>query len=520
MIHPTLTIQRWIPPIVITIMLFTLVVYFKLYGIHFEWDDANYLYRGLYHANQISEIGDLLFLRLPYSLFFESPKPPFLTGWISTWFLLFGKENFEIVIIFSTIIPYVLLSFLVYFVSSIIWTRTSGILSLLFFWSSPIGMKFSTLVLTEIWTSFWLLATLISLSAAIIKGKLYLYLICGFSLGLLMLSKHSFSIFLFGPLGVTILIWLRSRRIGPTFPFVASSAVLVGAMITGGWWYVRNVEAALAHATYTANALLPATPRFLRPTEIAWEFLGPAGISVIILLTTIAVIRRKILLEKGSFAADERQVTFALLAISSIVVSILLFLIPKFYEVRYVMPTLPLVSIIVGGAYGILRTHITAPMRAAVFALAVVAALFSIGHKIATGGDSQVAWKTDELLDSTLQKYHIKSICNFGNMPDWNIYHLRFFIEMIGGRERGRTIVDFSELVDLGLAKLENGCDLVFMVNFDETKYRDDKFLTKLNLAVPDAMRFLTLNVKYRQLPVDSSTYKFYISEAVLKRRL
>lgn len=45
-----------------------------------SWDDSNYLQRGLYHARQVREKGNLELLRLAYSLRFESPKPPGFTA--------------------------------------------------------------------------------------------------------------------------------------------------------------------------------------------------------------------------------------------------------------------------------------------------------------------------------------------------------------------------------------------------------------------------------------------------------
>src|SRR5271166_1223102 len=71
------------------------------------WDDADYLRRGLAearHASSGTTVG--VMPRLFASLIKEQPKPPLLVCWIALGTLLTGRAQIDMLMVYSSVLPF------------------------------------------------------------------------------------------------------------------------------------------------------------------------------------------------------------------------------------------------------------------------------------------------------------------------------------------------------------------------------------------------------------------------------
>ena len=75
------------------------------------WDDADYLRRGLADARHADAGPKLVAIpRLLDRLIRERPKPPFLVGWIALGALLVGRSHIDLLMVCSSVVPFLLLA--------------------------------------------------------------------------------------------------------------------------------------------------------------------------------------------------------------------------------------------------------------------------------------------------------------------------------------------------------------------------------------------------------------------------
>ncbi len=240
-----------------------------------EYDDAAYLHRGLYHAAQVSERGNLLLPRLVWSLSFESPKPPLFHGVIALAALAFGRDNLGAVLVTATLVPLLALSPAIYALAREAAIPRAGLLALATYLAMPAALALGTRLLTET----TLAATVVGATFFFFRrargGGLGDEIGAGVCSGLSLLAKLLGPLFL-APVGALALweCWRTEgwRRAVRFFAVAAGITVLIA-----GPWYLqqwrRGARLRAATPAVTSRRLY-GSPAWMRPFDFVRGTVG------------------------------------------------------------------------------------------------------------------------------------------------------------------------------------------------------------------------------------------------------
>ena len=102
------------------------------------WDDADYLRRGLADARHATSGTTLAVIpRLLARLIKEQPKPPLLVGWIALGALLTGRSHIDMLMVYSSVVPFLLLALGTVGLARRFHGPAAGLLALAFLLASP-----------------------------------------------------------------------------------------------------------------------------------------------------------------------------------------------------------------------------------------------------------------------------------------------------------------------------------------------------------------------------------------------
>ncbi len=122
------------------------------------WDDADYLRRGLSNARLAESGGPLLVLpRAIDRLLSEQPKPPWFVAWIELGVHAIGRSSVDLLILFSTVVPYSFLMLAVVVTGRWLRGAWGGLLALVCLAASPLSLAFGDKVMVETFLALWVL---------------------------------------------------------------------------------------------------------------------------------------------------------------------------------------------------------------------------------------------------------------------------------------------------------------------------------------------------------------------------
>lgn len=419
------------------------------------WDDANYLYRGLYHANQVSHKAEPRMLRLYYSLLLEAPKPPLLTGWIATGALVFGKENVLTLILWSTVVVFAFTSIAVFGIANNLFGPSVARVATVCYWCSPLALNLAAAVMVETFMSLWILLALFAMARFLERPSGPWAMLGGLSVGLAMLTKASF-VFLLGPPMVyfACAIWRQHRSEGKVLRYLVLLFMTTAPVAAP--WYVRNAAAAYRFAVWAAGDVPDAA-------ELHWalRILSlPVGVMgwPMLLVTVAGLLGLPWRSRAGGIGvvgtARRRFVVGSVVGAMSGTVVLLL---PSYLEPRFLLPVWAAVSICVAILLSELR-------RIVVWILVGLALTYSVAATMVTGNYGRgIPYGIVALVDQLRLEYSVKRICNGGSTAAWNVYKLRLVNEL---RSEPRT-VDFVDLSSVEPARLRGEleeCDAILVL--------------------------------------------------------
>lgn len=425
-----------------------------------EYDDAVYLYRGLYHAAQVTERGNLLLPRLAWSLGFEAPKPPLFHAVIALAALAFGRDHLGAVLVAATLLPLLALTAAIYALAREAASPRAGLLALTTYFAMPAALVLGTRLLTET-----------TVAATIVAGTFFFFrrargggfrdeLAAGICCGLSLLAKLLGPLFL-APVGALALFecWRREgpRRAGRFAVVVAGIALLLA-----GPWYLRNGRAALDFARYAHTHLpnLYAYPAWMRPLDF---LRGTVGWVALMLLFAF-VFPRPHESQPGDNPRLLRRMILCSAALSALTIGI-----QPMFDPRYWLPAAALLATWAGVGLDAAWQQLAGRPLRWLLPVASTALLVASIHSLATAPRPQTPWtafRAIELLSTTTKS--LPRLCTLGSNPDWNIEKLRLAVELATVRPRLRVddlLVD-GKAVDLP-SRLA-GCDVVIALRPDQ----------------------------------------------------
>ena len=125
------------------------------------WDDADYLRRGLTDARLATNgHAALVIPRALDRLLQEQPKPPLLVGWITLCALVLGRANLGVLILISSVVPFLLLLITVAKLARRSGGPWAGLIAVACVIASPRAFSFGGKVMVETLLSLWVLLAL------------------------------------------------------------------------------------------------------------------------------------------------------------------------------------------------------------------------------------------------------------------------------------------------------------------------------------------------------------------------
>ncbi|MGA9922647.1 MAG: glycosyltransferase family 39 protein [Isosphaeraceae bacterium] len=393
------------------------------------WDDADYLRRGLADARHATSGTTLAVIpRLLARLIKEQPKPPLLVGWIALGALLTGRSHIDMLMVYSSVVPFLLLALGTVGLARRFHGPAAGLLALAFLLASPRALSFGGKVMVETFLAFWVLLALGLASELAVWPRRTTGIALGLATGLALLTKLTAVLLLAGT-SVSFLWWmfrpgpdrsLRKRTLG---------WAIVTCLAVAGPWYACNARAAVRFGTFSAryNLLAEGQPRIVAPRDRLGRILSDLpGWPLIVML---GVVGFGISVRRGSNPTLETAETAALcstparfrvLVVASTLVAAGALMIPAYFDTRFLLPLWPSIAVVLGGALAQAFRGLTFRPRVAIGAALAASLAASIAGVVGEPA-STTCWAARGLIDQIVSRYGVTTLANVGNVADWNV---------------------------------------------------------------------------------------------------
>ena len=234
-----------------SLVLLTLLVLVR-HG-NLAWDDADYLRRGLADARHASS-GTIVTVipRLLARLIKEQPKPPLLVGWIALGALLIGRLHIDTLMVYSSVVPFLLLALGAIGLARRHHGSVAGLLALAFLLASPRALSFGGKVMVETLLAFWVLLALGLASGLADRPRRRTGIALGLATGLALLTKLTTVLLLAGA-SVPFLWWMLRPGLDRSLRQRVLGWSTVACLAVAGPWYAGNARAAVQFGAFSAR---------------------------------------------------------------------------------------------------------------------------------------------------------------------------------------------------------------------------------------------------------------------------
>ncbi|MGZ3469713.1 MAG: glycosyltransferase family 39 protein, partial [Isosphaeraceae bacterium] len=393
------------------------------------WDDADYLRRGLADARHATSETTLAVIpRLLARLIKEQPKPPLLVGWIALGALLTGRSHIDMLMVYSSVVPFLLLALGTVGLARRFHGPAAGLLALAFLLASPRALSFGGKVMVETFLAFWVLLALGLASELAVWLRRTTGIALGLATGLALLTKLTAVLLLAGA-SVSFLWWMFRPGPDRSLRKRALGWAIVTCLAVAGPWYACNARAAVRFGTFSAryNLLAEGQPRIVPPRDRLGRILSDLpGWPLIVML---GVVGFGISVRRGSNPTLETAETAALcstparfrvLAVASTLVAAGALMIPAYFDTRFLLPLWPSIAVVLGGALAQAFRGLTFRPRVAIGAALAASLAASIAGVVGEPA-STTCWAARGLIDQVVSRYGVTTLANVGNVADWNV---------------------------------------------------------------------------------------------------
>src|SRR5271157_696787 len=393
------------------------------------WDDADYLRRGLADARHATSETTLAVIpRLLARLIKEQPKPPLLVGWIALGALLTGRSHIDMLMVYSSVVPFLLLALGTVGLARRFHGPAAGLLALGFLLASPRALSFGGKVMVETFLGFWVLLAL-ALASGLADGPgRQTGIALGLATGLALLMKLT-AVLLFAGASLPFLLWMF-RPVPDRSPSQrALGWAIVTCLAVEGLWYACNARAAVQFGAFSAhyNLLAEGQSRIVPAWDRLARILGDLpGWPLIVML---GVAGFGISVGRGSKPTFETAETAALcssparfrvLVVASTLVAAGALMIPAYFDTRFLLPLWPSIAVALGVALAQAFRGLTFRPRVAIGAALAAGLAASIAGVVGEPA-STTCWAARGLIDQIVSRYGVATLANVGNMADWNV---------------------------------------------------------------------------------------------------
>ncbi len=426
--------------------------------------------RGLANARLALEAGPLG--ALPYAikgLLLEQPKPPWLVAWIEFGAHLIGRKNIDLLILFSSVVPYAFLMAAVIYSGRRLHGSWGGLAALSCLAASPLSLAFGGKVMVETSLALWVL---------FIYGLTALYLASptrakavalGFAVGLALLTKLTIVLFLPGPMLYAGVAAMRGGGNRLLFLKRLMLSVVV-CLAVAGPWYLKNARAAVNFAIFSAkyNELATGvlrTPLLQRALDMANHL---AGWPLIVTLAAGAV--AGVLFRASGSVHDGARgegstagVAFRRMAALGAGIAATVLLYPTYFDTRFLVPIWPVLALAISSYLCMQLTRISVIPRS-ILGLSLAASVFCAGAAAAGEPAFPTYWKTTALIDDLVNRFGVRALVNVGNCAGWNVCKTGLMNELREDPESCFVLHDLTRATGPRAERLLNRADAVVVL--------------------------------------------------------
>ena len=344
------------------------------------WDDADYLRRGLANARTAESAGGLKVLFRGFEcLLHEAPKPPWLVAWIQIGAIAFTRHNLDVLIVYSSVVPYAFLLVAVIGIGRWLSGAWGGLFVLVCLVSSPYSLAFGAQVMVETYLSLWVLLTYVLAARLLVRPSPRCGLALGTVVGLSLLTKLTIALFLPAPLFYVLFHAIRphsNRRL--LLKTLLWSGIL--SVVIAGPWYALNAAQAVNFAIFSSRYDEVAGDRSerVRTGQRAAAFVGDlAGWPLAATFASATVFGSVVALRKGNRSLDDGmersdiQAHLGRMAWLGAGSGAAVLLYPSYFDPRFLLPIWPALAIDIGRQFYLMMARFNAtPKRLVIGGLA------------------------------------------------------------------------------------------------------------------------------------------------------
>ncbi len=393
------------------------------------WDDADYLRRGLADARHASSGTPAAVIpRLLGRLVHEQPKPPLLVGWIALGALLTGRSQIDLLMVCSSVLPFLLLALGAVGLARRYHGSVAGLLALALLLASPRALSFGGKVMVETLLALWVLLTQGLASGLAVWPRRRTGIALGLATGLALLTKLTAVLLLAGA-SVPFLWWMFRPGPDRSPRRRALGWALVACLAVAGPWYACNARAAVQFGAFSAryNLLAEGQSQIAPAGERLGRFLGDLpGWPLIVLLGVVGFGISigpgfKPTLETADTAGPGSPAArFRVLVVASTLGAGGVLMIPAYFDSRFLLPLWPSIAVALAVALAQACRGLTLKPRVAIGAAIAASVAASIAGLVGEPA-STTCWAARGLIDQIVSRYGVANLANVGNIADWNV---------------------------------------------------------------------------------------------------
>jgi Dolichyl-phosphate-mannose-protein mannosyltransferase len=465
--------MTWLIAIVVLTLLSAKVVGTRA---NLAWDDADYLRRGLTNARMAESAGGLWVVPVALDrLFLEAPKPPWLVAWIELGALVLGRHHLDLLILFSSIVPYAFLLMAVVVVGRKLGGIWAGLVALICLVSSRSSLSLGGKVMVETYLSFWVLLSFALAAFFVTRPSRRLAIALGAVIGLALLTKLTIVLFL-PALAVYLLAsvpaaepnrWKRLRNL------LWCGGV---CLAVAGPWYARNMLEATRFAAFSARynelaELRPDRVPAARRVVVMAKDLAGWPLCATIVTAALAAWRPGVRRWRGDASHGRDQSTVAVhfrrMAWLSALAAAAILLYPPYFDSRFLVPIWPVLAVAIGTTLAAFSIRLHFLPRAIVgFGLACSMASASTG--LAVVPQVVTYWHATELIDELVTQHGVSTLVNLGNSSAWNVCKTGLINELRDQPENCFVLHDLTKLAGDRAGRLLTRADAVVVLDRSE----------------------------------------------------
>jgi hypothetical protein len=471
------------------------------------WDDADYLRRGLSNARFAEAGGPLLVVpRAIDRLLSEQPKPPWFVAWIELGVHAIGRRSIDVLVVFSTIVPYSLLMLAVTLTGRWLHGPWGGFLALICLAASPLSLAFGEKVMVETFLALWILLVYSLAALYLTAPSRKIAAALGLAVALALLTKLTTALFLPGPL-IYGLVRILRHRAGAAVAFKKLAIGVAVCLAVAGPWYFKNAGPAVKFALFSSRYNEVASgsdgvPTARRAAEMASDLAGwPLAGTVAASALAGAFLGRKKSreIDENSNRKVLARVWFTRMAWLGAGIAAAVLLFPAYFDTRFLLPIWPVLAVAIGASVysQVFRLPV---IPKTLLGLGFAGSLLFAFSSVAREPSFATYWETTRLIDHLVGRYGVSNLVNVGNCAAWNVCKTGLMNELRADPENCFVLHDLTRATDGRAERLLEQADAVVVLERSDLPDNVVQFAPGLNRGYSAVVEKLGKNTNFRRV--------------------